>query len=58
MCIRDRCYSLALLEVHVFTDSEFLGLARSQLYLVPVSYTHLDVYRRQPQNSLAHAMHH
>ena len=28
------CYSLGLLEVHVFTDSECLGLARSQIYLV------------------------
>jgi len=32
------CYSLGLLEVHVFTDSECLGLAWSQLYLLLTFY--------------------
>ena len=29
------------------SDSEKFGLAEKSAYIVPVSYTHLDVYKRQ-----------
>ena len=46
MCIRDRAEVAALLaKGHVnFADEVTLGTA-------PVSYTHLDVYKRQPDMS-------
>ena len=49
MCIRDRCYDILreiLREARAFNPREFRVVASPKV-IEPVSYTHLDVYKRQ-----------
>ena len=48
MCIRDRINSVAKAYIH---DDNF-GSFGSELNMWTVSYTHLDVYKRQPVHIL------
>ena len=52
MCIRDRCRHLLPL---IVADLKQQMSFRVQILLTPVSYTHLDVYKRQVQQAGASA---
>ena len=65
MCIRDRLYTALTrkLRDQVLADVESKGMAKSQMSILdallklrPVSYTHLDVYKRQLQSLVGAAV--
>ena len=51
MCIRDRTiakeYSSKYKDKIIYLEKENGGLSDARNYAIPVSYTHLDVYKRQ-----------
>ena len=69
MCIRDRCYTLVVaisssfrpkqLEAYSHKDKEkLIELLKNSMLITgtAVSYTHLDVYKRQPQYNVYDAL--
>ena len=48
MCIRDRYYTLGMAAVGAAGDTQLQLLELLGMDSVAVSYTHLDVYKRQP----------
>ena len=53
MCIRDRRYTARnMVETCDVLFTNFPGLLEKPDYKDPVSYTHLDVYKRQPQKDV------
>ena len=60
MCIRDRDKDQILLDFEVFVDGEAFEGGKGEKYpltigsgaFIPVSYTHLDVYKRQIEHKM------
>ena len=48
MCIRDSAYTICIIYIDLFIPLAYASASFISVSLYPVSYTHLDVYKRQP----------